>query len=441
MTMFDLYSFSYPGGVFLDDALDMWANSTNELLDKQLPPVPVDEDVDGSLARAAQAEHQVNVNIHEQSSQQPYRDAVDGQTGEQTYLARSLYRFLPGINESGVAVYAIAGWFDGWPRDHAVWFDNLTVPKRVLFTPFDHVMGTDPGWQAMSGALLDGDFQIGQIATFLDAEYLRFFDHHLKGIDNGIMHEPPVWYYTLGAPADQAWSSSEEWPLANQEPTRYYFGAGPSGSVASLNDGSLDTTTPSADVGQDDFVVDYATTMGPKTRWQRVVGGEFEYGDMAERGTASLTYTTPPLADPLEITGHPIVHPWVSSSADDGDLFVYLEKVQADGYVHYLTEGVLRASHRALADPPYRYIGLPYHRSFAEDVEPLPADTPVELVFDLHPTSVLFQSGERLRVRVVGADADTFLTPELDPAPTVSVHRDAAHASYIELPVIPGDDG
>jgi len=47
------------------------------------------------------------------------------------------------------------------------------VPKRLVFTPFDHLMGTDAGWQAMSGALLDGDFQIGQIAAFLDAEYLR----------------------------------------------------------------------------------------------------------------------------------------------------------------------------------------------------------------------------------------------------------------------------
>jgi putative CocE/NonD family hydrolase len=440
MTMFDLFSFSYPGGVFLDDAMDIWANSTNEFLDKQLPPVPVDEDTDGSLARAAQAEHQANLNVHQQSSRQPYRDSVDDQTGEQTYLTRSLYRFLPGINESGVAVYGIAGWFDAWPRDHAVWFENLTVPKRLLFTPFDHVAGTDPGWQAMSGALLDGDFQIGQIVAFLDAEYMRFFDYHLKGIDNGIMDEPPIWYYTLGAPADHAWSSSEGWPLADQVPTRYYFGAGPSGSIASLNDGSLDTTTPTADVGQDEFTVDHAMTMGPKTRWQRVVGGEFEYGDMAGRDLASLTYTTPPLPEALEVTGHPIVHLWVSSDAEDADLFAYLEKVGADGYVHYLTEGVLRASHRALAEPPYRYLGLPYHRSFAGDAEPLPAETPVELVFDLHPTSVLFQSGERLRVRVVGADADTFLTPELDPAPTVSVHRDGAHASYIELPVIPGDN-
>jgi hypothetical protein len=40
-------------------------------------------------------------------------------------------------------------------------------------------------------------------------------------------------------------------------------------------------------------------------------------------------------------------------------------------------------------------------------------------------------------VSITGADIDNFLTPVLDPAPTISVYRDAEHASYIELPVIP----
>ena len=251
------------------------------------------------------------------------------------------------------------------------------------------------------------------------------------------MDEPPVWYYTLGAPPDQAWHSSEQWPLANEVRTNYYFQAGPSNSVDLTNDGLLTTTAPTDDTGQDDYTVDYTTTMGPKTRWQRMVGGEFEYGDMTNQDSKSLTYTTPPLDEALEITGHPTVHLWASSSADDGDFFVYLEKVDANGYAHYLTEGVLRASHRALAEPPYEYMGLPYHRSFQEDMEPLPHNTPVELVFDLHPTSVLFQVGDRVRIRVTGADTDTFQTPRLDPAPTVSIYRSAEHASYIDLPLIP----
>ena len=166
MTMFDLYSFFYPGGVFLYNPLDTWGNGVNEMMDKQWPPVPVDEDTDGALAQAAQAEHQTNSNIYQEFSQLPYRDAVNEQTGEQTYLTHSLYRFLPGINELGVAVYTIAGWYDGWPRDDAAWFNNLTVPQRVIFTPFDHTLGTDPGWQSMSAELLNGDFTPDKILAF-----------------------------------------------------------------------------------------------------------------------------------------------------------------------------------------------------------------------------------------------------------------------------------
>ena len=95
-----------------------------------------------------------------------------------------------------------------------------------------------------------------------------------------------------------------------------------------------------------------------------------------------LTYTTPPLTAEVEVTGHPVVHLWVTSSARDGDFFVYLEDISEASYSKYITEGNLRASHRAISTAPYEYLGLPYHRSYAEDIADLP-DQPVELVFDL----------------------------------------------------------
>jgi len=131
------------------------------------------------------------------------------------------------------------------------------------------------------------------------------------------------------------------------------------------------------------------------------------------------------------------VHLWVSSTAQDGDFFVYLEVVVSRGYSHYITEGKLRASHRALHQPPYENMGLPWHRSHEEDVVPLPQGQPVELVFAMQPAATVFDAGHRIRVTVTGADADTFETPQLDPPPTITIYRDADHASYVELPVIP----
>jgi putative CocE/NonD family hydrolase len=272
---------------------------------------------------------------------------------------------------------------------------------------------------------------------WLEVEKLRWFDYWLKGIDNGIMDEPPLRYYVMGAPENEAWRTAEQWPLPNEQRTAFYFHAGPSGSVTSVNDGLLIAqVSPEAD-GHDDYIVDYTTTVGLTSRFANGYGAPFGYPDMAANDAKALTYTTLPLESDVEVTGHPVVHLWVSSTATDGDFFVYLEEVDEDGVSSYITEGKLRASFRALHEPPYDNMDLPWHRCWEEDVEPLPQGQPVELLFDLYPTSNLFDAGNRIRVTVTGADADTYETPQLDPAPTVSVYRSPEYGSFIELPIIP----
>jgi putative CocE/NonD family hydrolase len=150
-----------------------------------------------------------------------------------------------------------------------------------------------------------------------------------------------------------------------------------------------------------------------------------------------LTYTTLPLETDLRIAGHPIAHLWITTRAPDLDFFVYLEQVDRSGHSTYITEGILRASHRAQAEPPFDNLGLPYQRSYESDLEPIPAGEPVELVFDLLPTAYVFRAGTRIRVTITCADADNFETPIIDPAPEVSMLRAGATASYIELPIIP----
>ncbi len=100
-------------------------------------------------------------------------------------------------------------------------------------------------------------------------------------------------------------------------------------------------------------------------------------------------------------------------------------------------EGRLRASLRALDTAPYKILGLPYHRSFAEDAQPLVPGQPAELVFDMLPVSRILPAGHKLRVTITGADPREKDRPEVSPPPMVSVLRDQAHASYVTLPVIP----
>jgi putative CocE/NonD family hydrolase len=421
MAMFDMYSFVYPGGVFQDNYVLHWG-ADNIILDKVMPAAPVDADTDGLMLKAAMKEHAANWNVYDIGLKNPYRDSTNMPDGTAIYTDFSPSTYLNAINESGVAIYTLGGWYDMWARDALLWFNNLTVPQKIVMTPWSH----------------QGSGGFGLVN-----EHLRWFDYWLKGIDNGIMDEPPITYRVMGAPPETTWRTADQWPLPNEQPTRFYLLAGPSGSVASANDGLLSLDAPSASSGQDDYVVDYSTTTGTTTRWTDGYGGGFGYPEMTPHDQKGLTYTTPPLDTDTEITGHPIAHLWVSATADDADFMVYLEEIDENGQSTYITEGVQRASFRAtataIAIAPWNMIGLPFHRGLQADVAPLVPGEIVELVFDLLPTSNIFDAGHRIRITITGADADTYLTPVLDPPPTVSIYRSTDHASYVVLPLIPAE--
>lgn len=417
MANFEWYSWIYPGGIYRDDFLRQWGRLTKELdspapkdldffkLKMLFPVAKVDEDKDGSMLAAALQEHQKNRDIFQLFVPLHFRDSIDPVTKKNIYEERSPWTYSAGIEKSGVGIYHLAGWFDIFTRETTLWFNNSHNPQKVVIGPWFHG-GTDG---------LD-----------LAAEHLRWYDFWLKGIDNGVMQDAPFHYWKMGAPKGQEWQATAKWPLPNEKPTPFFF----------QEHDALDTAAIASAKGQDDFKVDYSATTTTGNRWAAGYGGAIGYPDMTPNDKKGLSYTSAPLTAPIEVTGHPVVHLWVTSTASDGDFFVYLEEVTPDGFSHYVTEGTLRASHRAVSDPPYNNLKLPYHRSFAADVKPLPR-APVELAFDLEPTSKIFAAGNRIRVTIVGADKDNNLTPKLSPAPKVSIYRNTEHASFITLPVIP----
>jgi putative CocE/NonD family hydrolase len=300
-----------------------------------------------------------------------------------------------------------------------LWYANLTVPKRLIVRPADH-----------------SEVEKNQFDLDYAAEAHRWFDYWLKGIDNGIMKEPPIYYYILGASKKDAWRTNTLWPLPNQKLTRFYFDEGKTRSIASINDGFLRKEPPGEKEASDTYTVDYSTTSGKYSRWY-AVNWPRNYPDMQINDKKALTYTTSPLESDVEVTGHPIVHLWFVTEASDLDFFVYLEEVDGKKST-YITEGNLRASHRPLSEAPFNNLGLPYHRHYQSDLALIHPGKPVELVFSLLPTSYLFRVGNRIRITVTCADADNFDTPVLKPAPKIRLMRDTAHPSFIELPIIPG---
>lgn len=414
MHVFDLYEMVYQNGIYMNTFMEQWDRTVRALDASTLSLVaPVDGPEGMDLLQAALALREQNGYPLDFAPDAPYRDSTIPIEGIESYAVVSPAAYLDAINESGVAIYQVGGWFDMYATDPLLWYANLTVPHRLAMPAWSH-----------------GDWD-----DWLLPEALRWFDYWLKGIDNGIMEEPSLAYelYDTGA-----FRFADQWPLPEETRVPYYFAAGPSGSVASANDGGLRTDAPTGD-GADVYTVRDDTTVGAANRFTAGYGGPFGYGDLTWNDEKGLTYTTPPLEADLTVIGHPVAHLWVSSTATDGDFFVYLEEVDADGESTYLTEGKLRASYRALAEPALDYLGLPWHPGREADLLPLVPGELTELVFALRPTANLFEAGHRVRITVTGADWFMFDTPELDPRPVVTVYRNAEHASYVELPVVPAD--
>ena len=380
---------------------------------------PVDSDKDGALLAQARQGRSGSVDgetMATEAAKYPFRDSILP-NGKFLWKVMALYPFIERINRSGIPIYMTTGWYDIFLGDMFLWYDNLTVPKRLTVRPLDH--------SGMDATQFDLDYR---------AEAQRWFDYWLKGIDNGIMEEPPIHYYVMGVPKKEAWQKSNQWPPEKQKLTHFYFDKGKTGSITSVNDGFLTTESPTAPDAFDVYTVDYTTTSGKKSRWV-AVDEVHDYPDMRANDEKALTYTTSPLETDVEVTGHPVVHLWISTDAPDLDVFVYLEEVDRSGKSTYITEGTLRASHRKLCQAPFNNLGLPYHSHYQSDLAPIPAGQPVELAFSLLPTSYQFHKGSRIRITVVCADADNFDTPVIDPAPKLQLLRSMNHPSFIQLSV------
>jgi len=122
---------------------------------------------------------------------------------------------------------------------------------------------------------------------------------------------------------------------------------------------------------------------------------------------------------------------WLASSEPDAAVFVYLSEIEADGTTRYVTEGVLRAIHRAEAPAPPNYRTTWPWRSFArKDVELMPIGEPQLLKFALLPVAWRFAQGSRIRLSIAGADADHFVQTPHGRPPMLTLHD----GSLIELP-------
>ena len=201
----------------------------------------------------------------------------------------------------------------------------------------------------------------------------RFFDHFLKGVDNGWDQQPRVQMQVRSPGEKFALRFENEWPLARTQWTQFYLD--PIGM-------GLANAAPAAEA-------------------------TLTYDMMGE----GVTFSTPALEREVEITGPIALKLFISSSTADADIFAVLrvfdpggKEVVFQGALDPHTpvaQGWLRASHRKLdaqRSLPYR----PYHTH--DEKQPLVPGEVYELDIEIWPTCIVVPKGYRIALSIRGKD-------------------------------------
>jgi uncharacterized protein len=275
-------------------------------------------------------------------------------------------------------------------------------------------------------------------------DQLRFFDQWLKGVDTGIMDEPPVKLHirTGGALGDYKFRFENEWPIARTRWTRMHLKANASEQDHDGRPEGELLAEPVAAERAITYLASPPTHAGTASAAPSVNAGAI--------GRTGVSFVTAPLAEDIEITGPMALVLWVSSTSEDMDIFATIRNIGPDGEDVWeigqqghdqvpVTKGWLRASHRKL-DPdktlPYR----PYHTH--DERQWLSPGEVVQCHIEIWPSCMVFRKGHRIRLDVqprdgVGASVYRHYPADYNIGARNTLHVGGARDCYLLLPVIP----
>ena len=333
-------------------------------------------------------------------------------------------------------VAVIGGWYDIFQRGEPLLVQAMTRSKhsKLWMGPSYHQGIPAAAWAAQ---------RIGGQGEIIR----KWWEKWLKGANNGVEKLPAVNVYRVGT---TGWRHATSWPVSGTRYTRYYLG-GPRGgtSPTSLNDGLLTLAKPAA--GSPGDVLPMTQLGGGCSRSQGqwtaagVTTGTPCDTDNRLAEVGSLTYTTAPVTRATEVTGPVNAHFWAELVRPDATLAVTLSDVAPDGTSTQLTAGWLNVAQRALdakrsqRDPITKQVVLPFHPFTRATLTPATPGVAVEVDVEVFPASFVLQPGHRLRVSITPGDAPhmvpTATTAAAGAGGIVTILRDAAHPSYVLLPL------
>jgi putative CocE/NonD family hydrolase len=263
---------------------------------------------------------------------------------------------------------------------------------------------------------------------------VRWYDYWLKGVDNGIMQEPPVKLWVMGA---NEWRCAKDWPLPETRWTKYY--------LHSWERLRVDPFTPS---GRDAYDEPDAFVQMPPTQTKTI---------------QKLRYITDPLPQDTLVIGPISLTLYASIDQEDTNWIVVLKDVGPDVSVRTaregetevpskllereLTRGWLKASHRTL-DPKRSNPWKPWHLMTREAQKPVVPGEVTEYVIEILSTANLFRKGHRICLDITSLDLPTgtalatnveYIPYHICSSKTVlhKVYHNEKYPSHLLLPVIP----
>jgi hypothetical protein len=328
-------------------------------------------------------------------------------------------RYQTHYAKMNVAALNISGWFDGdQPGAPQNFIGMRKAGKKDQFL----VMGA---WgHAFNVSRKLGEVDFGEEAVVdLNSVVLRFFDRYLKGVDNGMEKEKPVYVFPMGP---NKWRQVEDWPLPGTAFTKLFLAGG---GKANKRDGDGRLSLEKAEGPADTFTFDPADLPQTQADFNDYVGASAT-ADQAKQPDRDdvLEYTSEPLAEAVELIGPFMAEIWMTTDADDADLSVAFNRVAPGGGQYGIVGGIQRARYRTGKD------------------EPIKPGEPFQMVVDCWASGIRLEKGDRLRVEVSswGFPGYARNLGTLEPpatATTIKVARqkilhDAEHPSAVIVPVV-----
>lgn len=297
-------------------------------------------------------------------------------------------------------------------------YDEIDVPVYLADPWATYGRYSDAVFTAFTDDDLDVEKKAAVLESHADArfpyrtaspEMLRWYDHWLKGVDTGILDEPPL-QLTVQQSGSHRWE--EEWPLERTDWRKLHL----------RRFGELDDAPErDADLPPDPLV------HRPPT---------------VTTDVDSLVYSTDPVREAMEVTGPLVLRLHASVDSPDAHFIAKLWDREPAGERRLVTKGRLKACFRTLKEEsePWKPV---YDFTAPDPVDP---DEVYRYEIAFIRTSYVFHPGHRLELELQTMDPQpvekSLKGDHLGPVPNYTeiryeIYRDGDRPSHVLLPVIP----